>query len=88
MQPIKDILQRRDPAKGHHAKYEWQAYGYDLARQLSDLEHRSLYMKLAKGERRELLEETLEFVKGAQPKNKAKLFMWKLGQLRKEARSD
>ncbi len=62
---------------------EFQDYGYRLAEQLGDLSHKALYMRLAKTEPRARLTEALCFVKEAyQVKNPAKLFMWKLHQLK------
>lgn len=62
---------------------EFQAYGVYLAESLEDTKRYSLYIKLAKTEKRELLEEALNFTKGYyNPKNKAKIFMWKLKELR------
>lgn len=62
---------------------EFQKYAYDLAVELDDLAHKSLYMKLAKETPRILLENARSFVKDAyQPKSKGRLFMWKLRQLK------
>jgi hypothetical protein len=56
-----------------------------LAEELNDLEHKALYIKLAKELPRPLLEKARNFVKDAyQVKNPAKLFMWKLTQLKQE----
>lgn len=67
---------------------EFQKYAYDLAVELGDLPHKSLYMKLAKETPRILLEKARSFVKDAyQPKSKGRLFMWKLSQL-KAAKGD
>lgn len=82
--PIKDILSKYEP--GNRDKYvsrEFQKYAYDLAVELDDLKHKSLYMKLAKETPRILLEKARSFVKDAiNAKNKGKLFMWKLQQLK------
>lgn len=65
--------------------YEFQYYGSYLAEKLDDQAHASLYMKLAKETDRSLLEQALDFVRGAaNVKNKAKLFMWKLEKLKKK----
>lgn len=64
---------------------EFQVYGVYLAETLEDTKHYSLYIKLAKNFPREMLEEALNFCKdyyGA--KSKGRLFMWKLGQLKKQ----
>ena len=62
---------------------EFQKYAYDLAIELDDLPHKSLYMRLAKTTPRILLEKARSFVKDAtQARSKGKLFMWKLSQLK------
>ena len=67
---------------------EFQKYAYDLAEELGDLAHKSLYMKLAKDTPRILLEKARGFVKDAQnARSKGRLFMWKLGQLKTEAKA-
>lgn len=70
---------------GGYITQEFQDFGYRLAVELDDLQHKSLYMRLAKSEPRIRLERALSFVSDAsQVKSKAKLFMWKLKQLRTE----
>jgi hypothetical protein len=66
-------------------KNEFQAYGLELAKELEDWPHRSLYLRLAKTTPREVLEKAFYFVKDqnrGSVKSKAKLFMWKLKQLK------
>lgn len=70
--------------KGGHITREFQDYGYRLAIALDDLDHKSLYIKLAKQEPRQILDKALSFVTDAQAKSKARLFMWKLKELKKE----
>lgn len=66
---------------------EFQKYAYDLAVELGDLEHKSLYMKLAKETPRIFLEKARSFVKDAtNAKSKGRLFMWKLKQLKDETK--
>ena len=63
--------------------HEFQMYGVYLAESLDDTKHYSLYIKLAKELPRPLLEEALNFTKGYYgAKNKAKVFMWKLKELK------
>ena len=63
---------------------EFQHYGVYLAESLDDTKHYSLYIKLAKEIERGLLEEALNFTKGYyNAKNKAKVFMWRLKELKK-----
>lgn len=64
--------------------HEFQMYGVFLAESLSDSKHYSLYIKLAKEVDRKILEEALNYTKsyyGA--RNKARVFMWRLKELRK-----
>lgn len=85
MQSVRSILQKFDPAKDRYISREFQAYGYYLAEELEDLEHKALYIKLAKTVPRFLLEEARNFVKDAgKVKSRARLFMWKLKQLKDE----
>ncbi len=68
-----------------YIKKEFQAYGLQLATELNDWPHRSLYIRLAKTVPRPLLEKARLFVRDQprqQVKNRARLFMWKLTQLR------
>lgn len=63
---------------------EFQMFGVYLAESLQDTKHYSLYIKLAKEVDRKLLEEALNFTKGYYgAKNKAKVFMWRLKELKK-----
>jgi len=71
--------------KGGYITREFQDFGYRLAVELDDLKHKSLYMRLAKTVNRAVLERALSFVAdAATAKSKAKLFMWKLKQLRQK----
>ena len=68
-----------------HVSREFQKYAYDLAVELDDLAHKSLYMRLAKNTPRGLMETARSFVKDAQnAKSKGRLFMWKLQQLKNQ----
>lgn len=82
MQSVKQILNKFNPCQDKYISREFQKYGYDLAAELGDLEHKALYIKLAKETPRALLEEARNFVKDARAKSKPKLFMWKLKMLR------
>ena len=89
MQPIKQVLKGFDRFQDKYISREFQDFGYRLAKELGDLKHKSLYMKLAKEIPRGLLEEARNFVKDADNvKNRGRLFMWKLGQLKKEKKSE
>ncbi len=85
MQGIGDILKNKKLRGDSRNKYEFQAYGNRLAEELGDTKHRSLYIKLAREEDRNLLEIAREFVmRSENATTKGRLFMWKLTQLRKE----
>ena len=87
MQPLGNILKSIDLQKNKYISREFQDYGYRLAEELSDLSHKALYFKLAKETPRALLEQARNFVKDAQNvKSRGRLFMWKLNQLKKEAK--
>lgn len=64
---------------------EFQVYGVYLAESLDDTKHYSLYIKLAKQYHRGILEEALSYTKGyTSAKSKARIFMWRLMQIKKE----
>lgn len=64
--------------------HEFQIYGVYLAESLQDTKHYSLYIKLAKQIDRKILEQALNFTKGYHSaRSKARIFMWKLQELKK-----
>lgn len=70
-----------------YVKTEHQAYGLQLAKELDDWKNRSLYIRLAKNEDRNILEKARLFINDQSPgtiKTPYKLFMWKLKQLRQK----
>lgn len=80
-----NILQGFNPLEDKYISREFQKYGYELAQELGDDEHKSLYMKMAKELPRALLERARNFVKDAgKVETPGRLFMWKLSQLKKE----
>ncbi|OGC47769.1 hypothetical protein A2886_00505 [candidate division WWE3 bacterium RIFCSPHIGHO2_01_FULL_42_13] len=87
MRSLKDILKIKSLSSDKRNTYEFQAYGNRLAQELRDEKHRSLYIKLAKTEDRNLLEQARDFVVSqTHAETPGKLFMWRLGQLRDELR--
>jgi hypothetical protein len=82
-QTIGDILLKFNPLEDKYISREFQSYGIYLAESLDDYKHKSLYIRLAKTVPRVFLEKALSFVKDANAKNKGRLFMWKMAQLRK-----
>jgi len=83
-QSLGDILKQFNPIKDKYVSREFQKYGYDLAVELGDLAHKSLYIKMAKETPRAVLEKARYFVKDARARSKGKLFMWKVKELKKE----
>lgn len=87
---VRDLLIQKKQQLAQRAKHsplEFQAYGYFLAENLADLSHRSIYIKMAKTIPRNILETAYHLVKEAAPNLKgpsaqAKLFMWKVKQLK------
>lgn len=78
-----DEVKHKDRPK--NIAHEFQHYGVFLAETLDDTKHYGLYIKLAKQVDRKTLEEALNFTKGYYgAKSKARVFMWKLQQLKKE----
>lgn len=61
---------------------EFQEFGIFLAEKLGDMGHKALYIKMAKTTPRALLQEALSFVLDANANSKARLFMWKVKQLK------
>lgn len=81
----KAIIESFDPTQDRYISREFQKYAYDLAVELNDLEHRGIYMRLAKTVPRHILEKARYFVKeSGTTRTPGKLYMWKLGQLLKE----
>lgn len=85
---VGDVLKKFNKDEDKYISYEFQKYGYDLAEELGDLKHISLYMKLSKETPRGLLESARNFVKDAgNVQSRPRLFMWRLTQLKKEAKA-
>lgn len=75
--------QYQAPVGKGYISQEFQDYGYRLACDLNDLQHKSLYIRMAKVEDRGILEQARRFVIDAETaKSKARLFMWKFKQLK------
>lgn len=83
---FKETLEKRQK----YVKNEYQSYGLELAKELGDWKNRSLYIRLSKTLDRQILERARYFVKDqtiGTIKTPYKLFMWKLKELRKEAKT-
>lgn len=83
MQKIGTILTLFNPLEDKYISREFQAYGVYLAETLDDHKHTALYIRLAKTVPRAILEKALSFVKDSKARNKGRLFMWKMKELRK-----
>lgn len=86
MQSIKSVLDKFNPTTDKYISREFQTFGIHLAETLDDYKHKSLYIKLAKTTPRALLEKALSFSIDSSADNKGALFMWKLKQLKQEAK--
>jgi hypothetical protein len=88
MKKISNILEETRGIKRPTNLYtEHQQYGVYLADCLGDPKHYSLYIKMAKNMDRRILEDALSFCKEYHSaKSKARIFMWRLKQLRQEAK--
>lgn len=89
MSSIGDLLDKYkiEEAKNKYVSKEFQQYGLELAEELNDFKHKSLYIKLAKETDRNILEAARRFVKDADnAKSRAKLFMWKVSELKKQSK--
>lgn len=86
---VGDVIKKFDSQEDKYISREFQKYGYELAKELGDLKNKSLYIKFAKENPRGLLETARNFVKDAyNVKSPAKLFMWKLKELKNGIQDD
>lgn len=87
MKKIASLLEENQlRTRPKNSSTEFQEYGVYLTEELGDLKHYALYIKLAQTYQRGLLEEALNFTKGySSAKSKARIFMWKLKQLRENS---
>lgn len=86
-----DLFKQTLKGRQKYVKNEYQAYGLELAKELGDWKNRSLYIRLAKQIDRGLLEKARYFVKDQTTgsiKTPYKLFMWKLKQIKTEAKQN
>lgn len=78
------IAEARFKDRPKNISQEFQIYGVFLAETLEDTKRYGLYIKLAKELPRGLLEEALNYTKDYyNARNKGKIFMWRLKELRK-----
>jgi hypothetical protein len=87
MKSIKQIIsEKAQVSKNKYVSREFQDYGFKLAAELGDLEHKSLYIRLAKTVERKYLEQARSFAIDSTARSKGALFMWKLKELRGKAK--
>ena len=65
-----------------------QLLALQIARQLDDEQHKTIYLHLCKHTKPEIIREALSFVSDAQARHKGKLFCWKVKQLRNQWQSE
>ncbi len=82
-----DILAKYQPSdRAKYISQEFQDYGYRLAVDLNDMDHKSLYIRMAKTVPRTILEAARAFAVDAEhAKSKGRLFMWKVTDLKKSS---
>lgn len=87
MKKISEIMKSKKFSRDYRCSHEFQAYGNRLAEELGDRKHRSLYIKMAKTEDRNILEQArISVVNSKKAKTKGRLFMWKVKQIKNELR--
>lgn len=82
---------QKTDTKPKHIFYEFQDYAYRLANDLDDLRHKSLYFRLVKFEKREILQKARDFaidypISNKKDSSRAKIFMWAMKQLKEYGR--
>ena len=83
----KDFLEEKEKSLKYITK-EFQDFGYRLAVKLNDMKHKALYIKLAKEEDRNLLNTAASYADDyPKARNKGRVFMWKLKNLKKGGNS-
>lgn len=82
--PVVSVLDKYevDETKQRRISREFQDYAYRLAVALDDTAHVPIYMRMVKNNPRELIEKAKSFVMDSNAKSKARLFMWKLKQIK------
>ena len=88
MQSLKNVFINKTFSKDKYLTRDFQDYGLRLAQKLEDVKHKALYIKLAKTEDHNLLENALTFVSDSNARNKGALFMWKLKQLKSQEKTN
>jgi hypothetical protein len=72
------------PKTKRHAAHEFQAFAYKIAADFNDLENLRIYLSVLKNCERIIVEKAYSYTIDSRSENKAKVFFWKIKQLRKE----
>ena len=86
MKRISQILINFNPTQDKYISRDFQSFGIWLAEEMEDYKNKGMWIKLAKNNHRAVLEKCLSFVKDANADNKIALFLWKMKQLKNEAK--
>lgn len=86
---LSEVLQKYQTSdEDKYIAFEFQKYGFELAREMGELKRKSFYIKLAKETPRGMLESARSFVSDAtNVKSKGRLFVWKVNQLKLEKKN-
>lgn len=87
MKKISDVLVNFNPTKDKYISRDFQAFGIYLAEEMEDYKNRGMWIRLAKTNHRSILEKALSFVKDSNADNKIALFLWKMKQIKEEAKN-
>src|SRR5258706_13201384 len=87
MHSLSDLIKKRaNTPINKYVSREYQDYGYRLAMELDDEAHKALYIRMAKTYDRQLLEAARTFVMDANARSRARLFMWKVKQIKESSK--
>lgn len=87
MKKVSQILKNFDPTKDKYISRDFQSYGIWLSEEMEDYKNRGMWIRLAKTNHRSILEKALAFVKDSNADNKIALFLWKMKQIKNEAKA-
>lgn len=87
MKKVSEVLKNFNPTKDKYISRDFQAFGIYLSEEMEDYKNRGMWIRLAKTNHRSILEKTLSFVKDSNADNKIALFLWKMKQIKTEAKA-
>jgi SAM-dependent methyltransferase len=77
-----NVLDENPKPKKGGAHHEFQAFAYKLAKDLNDLVNLKMYMHITKNVERSMIEKAYSYAIDSHSDNRAKVFMWKIKELR------